>query len=263
MALAIDVGGERFNVHLDGPEGAPVVVLSNSLGTNLALWEPQMAALTARFRVLRYDQRGHGASVATANDYGIDTLGGDVVHLLDALSISRAHFCGISMGGATGMWLAIHAPERIDRLVLADTATKFGTPERWNARIDAVTRGGMAAIVDGVLEIWFTADFRARHPAAVERVRAMLLASPVAGYLAACRAVRGIDLTEEIGGIKRPTLVICGAYDTSTPPAQSRAIAAQVRGARVVELPAAHISNIEAAERFSAELLGFLVEESR
>ena len=258
MAPAIDLSGERFNARLDGPAGAPVVVLSNSLGTNLAMWEPQVAALTRSFRVLRYDTRGHGATVVRSGDYAIEALGGDVVHLLDALAIPRAHFCGISMGGATGMWLALHAPERIGRLVLADTATKFGTPERWNARIDAVTRGGMAAIVDGVIEIWFTADFRARDPAAVARVRDMLLASPVEGYLAACRALRGIDLTAEVGRITRPTLVIAGSADTSTTSAQGRAIADAIPGARFVELPAAHISNVEAADRFNAELLGFL-----
>ena len=262
MALTIDLGGERFNVRLDGSEDAPVVVLSNSLGTNLSMWEPQMTALTARFRVLRYDTRGHGASITRPGDYGIETLGGDVLRILDALSIARVSFCGISMGGATGMWLALHAPERIDRLVLADTATRFGTPERWNARIDAVTRGGMAAIVDGVLEIWFTADFRGRAPAAVGRVRDMLLASPVEGYLAACRAVRGIDLTADVGRITQPTLVIAGTHDTSTSPAQGRAIAEQIRGARFVELAAAHISNVEAADRFNAELLGFLTSES-
>jgi 3-oxoadipate enol-lactonase len=262
MPLTIDLAGERFNVRLDGPENAPVVVLSNSLGTNLSMWEPQMAALTRRFRVLRYDTRGHGATIVRPGDYGIETLGGDVLRLLDALSITRFSFCGISMGGATAMWLALHAPERIQRVVLASAATKFGTPERWNARIEAVTKGGMSAIADGVIEIWFTAEFRAREPAAVARVREMLLASPVEGYLAACRAVRSIDLTAEVARIDCPALVMSGTRDTSTPPAQGRATAEAIRGARFVELPAAHISNVEVAQAFNAELLGFLTTES-
>jgi 3-oxoadipate enol-lactonase len=261
--MIIELGSDRFNVQVDGPVDAPAIVLSNSLGTTLAMWEPQMRALASRFRVVRYDQRGHGASANAVGDYGVDTLGRDVVGILDALKIRRARFCGISMGGATGMWLALHAPDRIEKLVLANTATKFGTPERWNARIDAVTRAGMAAIADGVIAIWFTADFRAREPAAVARVRQMLLDSPVEGYLAACRAVRGIDLTAEVGRVTHPTLVIAGTHDTSTPPAQGRAIAERIVRARFVELPAAHISNIEAAEAFTAEVLDLLGDDDR
>ena len=262
MSSMIDLAGERFSVRLDGPENAPVVVLSNSLGTNLRMWDPQIAALARRFRVLRYDTRGHGATLARPGDYGIETLGGDVLRLLDALSIKRVSFCGISMGGATGMWLALHAPERIERVVLASTSTRFGTPERWDARIEAVTKGGMRAIADGVIEIWFTAEFRAREPSAVTRVREMLLASPVDGYLAACRAVRSIDLTDAVSRIRCPALVLSGRHDTSTPPAQGRAIAERIGGARYVELPAAHISNVEVAQTFNAELLGFLAAES-
>ncbi len=258
---AIDLGGERFNVRVDGPIDAPALVFSNSLGTNLSMWEPQMAALRPRFRVVRYDTRGHGASVVSTADYGIETLGRDVLQLLDALAIPRVRFCGLSMGGAIGMWLALHAPERIERLVLANTATKFGTTERWNARIDAVSKGGMAAIVDGVLETWFTAEFRARAPEAVAPLREMLLAAPVEGYLAACRAVRDVDLGAEIGRITRPTLVMVGAHDVPTPPAQGRSIAERIAGARLAELSAAHISNVEAASAFNAELLGFLAAE--
>src|ERR1051325_8648180 len=146
MSSMIDLAGERFSARLARPANAPVVVLSNSLGTNLRMWDPQIAALARRFRVLRYDTRGHGATLARPGDYGIETLGGDVLRLLDALSIKRVSFCGISMGGATGMWLALHAPERIERVVLASTSTRFGTPERWDARIEAVTKGGMRAI---------------------------------------------------------------------------------------------------------------------
>lgn len=260
-ASTIDVSRERFNVRVDGPAGAPALVFSNSLGTSLEMWQPQMAALGERFRVVRYDTRGHGGSFVSEGDYGVDTLGRDVLRILDALAIRRAHFCGLSMGGATGMWLALHAPERIERLVLANTATKFGTEERWNARIEAIRKGGMDAVADGVIETWFTADFRARSPAAVAPLRAMLRGAPVDGYLAACRAVRSVDLSEAIGGITQPTLVIVGAQDIATTPAQGRAIAQAIPGARLLELPAAHISNVEAAGAFNAALIDFLVGE--
>ena len=257
----IELQGERFNVQVDGPEGAPAIVFSNSLGTNLAMWEPQVAPLAAHFRVVRYDTRGHGASVASSGDYGIDTLGRDVLRIADALGIAHFHFCGLSMGGAIGMWLGIHAPERIGRLVLANTAARFGTLERWNARIDAVKRGGMAAVADGIIDIWFTRGFRERQPEAVSNLRSMLLAAPVEGYLAACRAARDVDLTDSIARIARPTLVIAGAHDASTPPAQARELAQRIPGARLVQLDAAHISNVEAAAAFNAELSGFLTAE--
>jgi 3-oxoadipate enol-lactonase len=262
MALPIiEVQGERFHCRVDGPVGAPVVVLSNSLGTNLSMWDAQIPSLSARFRVMRYDTRGHGSSVVSQGGYGPDTLGRDVLGLLDALNITRVHFCGLSMGGAVGMWLALNAPERIDRLVLADTAARFGTAEKWNARIDAVRKGGLGAIADGVLEGWFTSRFRERAPDAVARLRQMLLAAPVEGYLASCAAVRNVDLRSEIGRIACPTLVIVGTHDVPTPPAEGRALAERIAGARYVELDAAHISNVEAAERFTAELVGFLTSE--
>ena len=245
MALPIiDVRREHFNCRMDGPADAPVVVLSNSLGADLTMWEAQMPALTAKFRVLRYDQRGHGTSTATpaARDssklapgaYSIEALGRDVLMLLDALKIPRAHFCGISMGGGTGMWLAANAPERIDRLVLANTAPKFGTPEAWNARIDAVRKGGVDAIADAVLERWFTSAFRARDPDTTARMRKMMVATPVEGYLGCCAAVRDADLRGALASIRSPTLVIVGTHDPANPPAEGRAFAEKIRGARVV-----------------------------
>jgi 3-oxoadipate enol-lactonase len=262
MALpTIDVQRERFNCRVDGPAGAPVLVLSNSLGTNLEMWQAPLPALTARFRVLRYDQRGHGGSAVTPGAYSIETLGRDVLGLLDALAIPRAHFCGLSMGGATGMWLAANAPERIDRLVLANTAAKFGTPEAWNARIDTVRKGGTVAIADAVLERWFTRAFQARAPDRVARMREMLVATPAEGYIGCCAAIRDVDLRSAIGGVTRPTLVIVGTHDVATPPAEGRAVAERIRGARVVELDAAHISSVEAGERFGAELISFLTAE--
>jgi 3-oxoadipate enol-lactonase len=254
----VDVRGARFNCRIDGPPEAPLLVLSNSLGTNLAMWDDQMAALAQRFRVLRYDARGHGASSVTPGPYTIEELARDALALLDALKARKAHFCGLSMGGMAGMWLAVHAAERIDRLVLADTAPQIGTQERWNTRIENVRKRGLAAIADGVLEGWFTKGFRERAPASVARFRAMLTATPAEGYIASCAAVRDANQWDTVGHIASPTLVITGTHDASTPPAEGRKLAERVSGARYVELDAAHISNVEAAERFTAELTGFL-----
>ncbi|HEV8257547.1 MAG TPA: 3-oxoadipate enol-lactonase [Casimicrobiaceae bacterium] len=262
MALAtLDSERDKFNCRVEGPPDAPVLVLSNSLGTDLSMWDAQMPALTTRFRVLRYDTRGHGASAVTPGPYTIGELGRDVLRLLDALKIRRAHFCGLSMGGMIGMWLGVHAPDRIGRMVLANTAPKIGTPEMWNQRIDNVRKGGMAAIVDTLLERWFTAAFRARAPEAVARVSAMLTATPAEGYCACCVAVRDMDQRDAIAGIRHPTLVIAGTHDAVTPPAEGRATAERIRGARYVELDAAHLSNIEAADRFTTEAVAFIAGE--
>jgi 3-oxoadipate enol-lactonase len=255
---SIDVQAARFTCRVEGPPEAPWLVLSNSLGADLTMWDDQMVALAQRFRVLRFDTRGHGASAVTPGPYTIEQLGRDVLALLDALKARKVHFCGLSMGGMTGMWLGVHAPERIDRLVLANTAPQIGTLEIWNTRIENVRKGGLAAIADGLMERWFSKGFRERAPATVARIRAALIASPPDGYVAACAAVRDADLWGVVGRIAAPTLVISGAHDLSTPPAEGRKLAECISGARYVELDAAHISNVERAERFTAELTGFL-----
>jgi len=257
---AISVERERFNCRVDGRPDGPVVVLSNSLGTNLAMWEEQLPALTQRFRVLRYDTRGHGASSVTAGPYTVPQLGRDVLGLLDALKIRRAHFCGLSMGGATGMWLGVNAADRIDRLVLANTAPKIYTQEIWNTRIENVRKGGLESVADAVIGGWLTQGFRDREPAATARMRAMLTSTPVDGYLACCAAVRDSDQREAIRGIKRPTLIISGTHDKAASPSEGRKMAETISGARYVELDAAHISNIERAENFTAALTSFLTD---
>lgn len=250
--------GVSLHYRLDGPESAPVLVLSNSLGTNLEMWEPQMPALVQRYRVLRYDTRGHGLSGLPPAPYQVDRLGKDVVALLDALNIPEAMFCGLSMGGMTGMWLGVNAPQRFTRLVLCNTAAKIGAPEVWNARIAAVEKGGTAAVVPGVIQRWFTEGFVKAQPAAVERIAAMLQATSAAGYNAACGAVRDMDQRESIAAIRLPTLVIAGTHDLSTTAADGKAVADKIPGARYVELPAAHLSNVEVAADFTAALTGFL-----
>ncbi len=254
----IESDGARIHYRFDGNEGGPVVMFSNSLGTNLSMWDAQAPALAARFRVLRYDTRGHGQSSVTPGPYSIMQLGRDVVWLLDQLDIERADFCGLSMGGMTGMWLGVYAAPRIGRLVLCNTAAKIGTPEIWNARIEAVRQGGMAAVADAVIQRWFTPAFIARAPDAIERTRRMILSTPPEGYIANCAAIRDMDQRETISRISARTLIITGAKDPVATPSDARYIVERVAGAQYVELDAAHLSNIEAAERFTQRLVQFL-----
>ena len=252
------IDGARIRYRLEGPAGAPFLVLSNSLGTNLDMWAPQVAALTQRFRVLRYDSRGHGLSAVTPGPYSIDRLARDVVGLLDQLKIDRAHFCGLSMGGMAGMWLGVHAPQRMDKLVLCNTAPRIGSAERWNTRIDAVNKGGVGAVADTLMDLWFTPRFRKAAADTAQRMRAMLVSTSAEGYVASCAAVRDMDQWAALPGMDRPTLIVTGTHDAVTPPADGQRMAELISGAKQVELDAAHISNVEAAERFTAEVLAFL-----
>jgi 3-oxoadipate enol-lactonase len=256
-----NVNGARFHYRLDGPTGAPVVVFSNSLGTNLAMWDAQLPALAQEFRVLRYDSRGHGQSDVTPGPYTIEALGRDVVGLLDALQIPTAHFCGLSVGGLIGQWLGINASEHFKSLTLCDTAAHIGTTDGWNTRIAAINDGGISPFANGVVSRWFTEDFAKRMPTQVEAARQMLLHSPPEGYAATCAAIRDEDLREAIYRVNLPTLVISGAQDAATTPADGRFVAEKIPGAKYLELNAAHLSNIEAAEPFTAALLKFLEQQ--
>lgn len=256
-----ETGTGRLHYELDGPEQAPVLVLSNSLGTTMSMWLPQLPALSEHFRVLRYDTRGHGLSDVSPGPYTIAQLGGDVISLLDGLKIARAHFCGLSMGGMTGMWLGVHTPTRIDRLVLCNTSAAIGVPEIWNTRITKVKQEGMESIVESVLERWFTADFLSHAPAQVERVRKMLQETSAEGYIANCAAVRDMDQRSQIASITTPTLVIAGRHDKATPPEHGELISRAIKGSRYVELNAAHLSNWEVAQAFTQTLLDFLLNK--
>jgi 3-oxoadipate enol-lactonase len=253
-----EIAAGRIHYQLEGPAAAPVLVLSNSLGATLAMWEAQVAALSQNFRVLRYDTRGHGLSAAPQGPYTIKDLGDDVTELLDALKIERAHFCGISMGGVIGLWLGIHAAGRLERLVVCNSAARVGTVDAWNSCMAAIRSGGMKAVSPALMERWFTADFRAKNPAIVESIRQMVLRAPVDGYLACCAALRDADLRERVSDIKAPTLVISGASDAVTPPAEGKFLADKIPGAQFVELEAAHLSNVGAAVKFNDTLLQFL-----
>ncbi|GAA4422211.1 3-oxoadipate enol-lactonase [Georgenia halophila] len=241
-----------------GDPARPTVVLSNSLGTDLALWAPQVAALAERFHVVRYDSRGHGRSPVPAGPYTIEDLGGDVVALLDHLGIERAHVVGISIGGLTGQHLAVAHRDRVDRLVVADTAAKIGEPKTWRERAALVTRDGMSAVASGVVERWLTPEHAAAHPEKVRWLTEMLLATDPTGYAATCEVLATTDLRESIAGITAPTLAIGATGDVPTPPSATRAIAEAVPGGQYREVDAAHISNVEAAEDFTSALLDFL-----
>ena len=218
----IQANGITIHYDLSGPADAPVVLLSNSLGTRLEMWDPQLPALGQRYRVLRYDSRGHGRSSAPRGPYSIELLAADAIGLLDALRIDRVHFCGLSKGGMVGQMLGARHGDRLKSLTLASTACHVAPKELWDERIKTVTEQGMAAVADGVVERWFTAAFRAEPTIVVERVRQMVLETPAEGYAACCAAIRDMDLREAIRGIRLPTLVIVGDKDPATPPRRPR-----------------------------------------
>ena len=254
----LEVDGVHLRYREDGAVDAPALVLSNSLGADLGMWDAQVAALSSQFRVIRYDTRGHGGSAVTAAPYRIETLARDLLALLDALEVGRFRFCGLSMGGMTGMWLGVHAPERVERLALCNTAAKIGSAEMWNARIAKVREGGMAAISQAVLERWFTQDFIATAGDEIARMRAMMESTPPEGYAGCCAAIRDADFREDVAAIGVPTLVIAGAHDGATTPADGRSLDKAIRDSAYVELPAAHLSNVEAAPPFNRALLAFM-----
>ncbi|MEV6812501.1 3-oxoadipate enol-lactonase [Micromonospora sp. NPDC051296] len=234
---------------VDGPPDAPVLVLGSSLGTTGAMWQPQVAALATRFRVIRYDHLGHGRSAVPAGPYRIDLLGREVLRLLDDLDLRRVHYAGLSLGGMVGMWLAAHAPERIDRLALLCTSASLGPAEGWRTRAATVRAGRLDTIADAVVERWFTPAFAAAHPDTVAAYRDMLTATPPAGYAACCEAIAGMDLRADLAAVRAPTLVIGAADDPATPPEHARQIAERIPSARLVVLDgAAHLANVEQPE---------------
>lgn len=244
---------------LNGPDGAPVVMLSNALGSTMEMWAPQVPALATRFRVLRYDHRGHGMSPVPPGPYEIADFGRDALELLDRLEIERAHFCGLSLGGMTGMWLAANAPERVDRLVLLCTTAHFDDQGVWRQRIAAVREGGTEAVADAGMERWFSEAFREREPRTVARFRAMVAAQPAEGYAETCGALERMDLRPQLPTIQAPTLVIAGDDDPSTPvEPHARLLAERIPGARLEVVAARHMANVEQAEAVTALILEHL-----
>ena len=254
----VEIGGARIHYAIEGADGAPVLAFSNSLGTNYSMWDPQAQELRKTFRILRYDTRGHGQSAVLPGPYTIEQLGNDFLGLLDELHLGPVHFCGLSMGGMIGMWLGIHAPSRLNKLVLCNTGAKIGARETWNSRIETVQKSGMKSIATGVMERWFAPAFRAKAPATVSQIQRMLEETNPDGYAACCAAVRDYDSRGQLERIGAQTLVITGTHDPATPPANGQFLAAHIRGAKYAELDAAHLSNIEDGARFTGEVAAFL-----
>ncbi|HKG11120.1 MAG TPA: 3-oxoadipate enol-lactonase [Gaiellaceae bacterium] len=240
----------KVHHRLDGPDGAPVLVLANSLGTELELWSRNVPRWQGSFRVLRYDLRGHGATPVSPEPFGVDDLGRDVLELLDDLGIGRVSFCGLSLGGAIGQWLATNEPGRIERLVLACTTARFGEPEQWLQRAAKVRAEGVEAIADSVVARWFTPAMADEDVAAY---REMLIGTPAEGYAAACEALARWDFRDRVGKIRTPTLVIVGGADPVTASSDVELLTGGIPNARLVVLDgAAHLANVERPDAFGA-----------
>jgi len=255
----IDADGCLLNVSVEGRDSGPTLMMSNSLGCTMAMWEPQMPALTKLFRVIRYDRRGHGKS-GMNGPTSMERYGKDVLAILDDLNIDKVHWCGLSMGGMVGQWLGANAPERFNKIILANTSCYYPDPTNWHNRIKAVREGGLKAVADAVIGGWLTADFREREPETTAKMQAMLIASPVEGYLAACEALSTLDQRALLPKIKSPTLVIAGRQDNATPVAAGELIRSNIPGASMTLLDAAHISNVEQPYAFTDAVVGFLTQ---
>jgi 3-oxoadipate enol-lactonase len=255
MLEACDV---RLHYQQSGAAGGPVLVLSNSLGSNLHMWDKVLASLEMSFSILRYDARGHGESSVPPPPYSIEQLGSDLLLLMDHLSIDRAHLCGLSLGGLVSQWLGIHAPERFERLIFANTAARIGTRDGWEQRIAMVQSSGMDVLALQTVERWITPGYRGRYPAEMDTIRQMLAATSPAGYCGCCAALRDTDLRGQIAAIEAPCLVITGTHDPATPPSDGRAIHSALRNSGYVEFDSAHLSAWEKAEEFAGAVLAFL-----
>jgi 3-oxoadipate enol-lactonase len=259
--MKITANGISINYQLEGPAAGPVVTLSHSLATNLSMWDPQVRALASRYRVVRYDTRGHGGTDAPAGPYALEQLAEDARALLRALGIARTHFIGLSMGGFIGQLLALTHPEMLQSLVLCDTTSRV-PPEAgpmWDERIRVAQTQGMEPHVEPTIGRWFTAPFREGRADVVNPVRAIIRGTHPQGYIGCCHAIAALDLTDRLGGIRIPTLVIVGEDDPATPVAASRMIHERIQGSELVILKSAsHLSNLEQAEAFNRAITTFL-----
>lgn len=257
MAFAEQDGTKLFYT-LDGPEHGPVLMLSNSLGTTQLMWEPQLAAFTAKFRVLRYDRRGHGQSSSPPAPYSIEDLGNDALAVMDAVGVSKVNWCGLSMGGMTGLWLATNHPDRIEKLVVCSSATFMPPPELWNGRIKTAQDKGIEVLAAPTMQRWFTAGFIRSSQDKVAFIREQFLQTTVEGFSGCAAAMRDMDQRETIRTISAPTLVIVGAEDQGTTPADAALITSRIPNARGVILKGSHIVNVEQPDAFAKEVLEFL-----
>ena len=260
--MKIEANGIGIRYELEGPETAPVVVMSHSLAANVAMWNDQMPVLSG-YRVLRYDTRGHGGTDVPEGDYTLDQLASDVLGLLDALAIEKAHFVGLSMGGMVGQTAALADPGRFLSLSLCDTSSRIPPEARalWNERMTAARAGGMESLVESTIDRWFSPEFRAAEPGKVDRVREMVRATAVAGFTGCCAAIRDLDLTDRLDAIGIPTLLVVGEHDPGTPVAAHEVIRDRIAGSRLVVIDGArHFTNVETADIFNDALTTFLAE---
>jgi len=253
-----DLPKARIHYALSGDPSMPALVLSNSLGTDLSMWDLQAPSFGKDFCLLRYDMLGHGRSSVPPPPYSVPQLAAVVLELVDSLGIDRFDFCGLSIGGMIGMSLALQAPVRLKKLVLCSTAPKIGTTESWNTRIETVRTQGMKEIARTTAARWFTSSFQSNAAQAVSAILSVVESMDPQGYIGGCCAVRDFDARTMVSKIRVPTLVISGTDDPAAPPADGHFLADHIRGARYAELSAAHISNIEDSSRFTREVLSFL-----
>ncbi len=262
MSEPVTLGsGLTLNTRIDGDIGKPWIVLSNSLGANLSMWEPQIEALSETYRVLRYDTRGHGGSETPGGPYGFDDLVGDVIGVMDAKGIEQTSFMGLSMGGMTGLGLAIDHPDRFHRIICADGRADApqGFRDMWDQRIAAVETGGMAAIVEGTLATWLTADWQAANPGRTDQVRTMVLGTDPKGYVNCCLALKGLDYLRRLGDAGVPVFYLGGSEDKGAAPEVMQAMADATPGGAYVTVPnAAHVANINAPKAFNGAIAGYL-----
>jgi 3-oxoadipate enol-lactonase len=257
----IDADGCPIRVEVEGREDAPVLMLSNSLGTNIHMWDDQVRPFTQHFRLVRYDRRGHGKSGCPEGPYTMERLGRDVVAVLDQLGIEKTSWCGLSMGGMVGMWLGANAPERIEKLILSNTSAYMADKTPWNDRIKFVQEKGLQALVGPNMERWFTKDFREREPDAIARMSKMFAETRVEGYIGCCHAIRDMDHRELLPRIRARTLVVAGRHDPATTVEAAEFIRSRVPGAALTVLDAAHIANIEQPHDYADTVLGFLLQK--
>lgn len=250
--------GARIKYWVDGPADAPALLLAHALGTASALWDPQLPSLVERFRVIRYDARGHGDSSAPDGEYTIDQLGYDALSVLDAAGVKRAHVCGLSLGGLTAIWMGLNAPARVHRLVLANTAARIASAEFWQARIDLIRAEGLASVAAGAPVRWFTEPYRLQHPDQPAKFQQLVLECSPAGYASCAAALRDTDLRPSLPWLDAPSLVITGTHDPVTPPSDAEALVAGIPGAKARVLDAAHFSNVERAADFTDAMIAFL-----
>ena len=255
----ISADGTAIHVEVEGPQDAPDLMLSNSLGTNLHMWDDQVPALTRHFRLVRFDRRGHGGSAVPKGPYSMERLGRDALAVMDGLGIAKVNWCGLSMGGMEGMWLGANAASRIDKLILSNTASYFPDRTMWDGRIEVARDKGLVALVDGTIERWFTAEFRRRSPQAVARIREMFLATDVEGYVGCGAAIRDMDNRSLLAKVSVPTLVIAGRHDMGTTLEAGQFIAERIPGAKLAVMETAHIANVEQPQLYTDTVLGFLL----